>query len=70
VLCGVGRACVVRRRGSGGRVWDIAALVPIVEEAGGTYTTLAEDPRAGTTSAPFTNSALHPQIINITNHGV
>lgn len=46
--------------------WDIAALIPIVEEAGGTYTDL---PTPGhTRSGLFTNLALHQQILDLTNH--
>ena len=48
--------------------WDIAALVPIIEEAGGTYAELADTPSADTASALFTNPDLHQQIINIANH--
>lgn len=48
--------------------WDIAALVPIIEEAGGTYAELADTPSADTASALFTNPDLHEQIINIANH--
>ncbi|MBS2966341.1 hypothetical protein KGA66_25065 [Actinocrinis puniceicyclus] len=48
--------------------WDIAALVPIIEEAGGTYTKLADAPSTNTASALFTNPDLRQEIINITNH--
>jgi histidinol-phosphatase len=48
--------------------WDIAALVPIIEEAGGTYTELADTPSTDTASALFTNPDLRQQIINIANH--
>jgi histidinol-phosphatase len=48
--------------------WDIAPLVPIIEEAGGTYDDLTLDPSTGTVSALFTNHALRHQIINATNH--
>ena len=57
--------CVPTARG---RPWDIAALVPIIEEAGGTYTELADSPSTDTASALFTNPDLHQQIINIANH--
>jgi histidinol-phosphatase len=48
--------------------WDIAALVPIIEEAGGAYAELADTPFADTASALFTNPNLHQQIIDIANH--
>ena len=48
--------------------WDIAALVPIIEEAGGTYTELADAPSPDTASALFTNPDLRQQIINVMNH--
>jgi histidinol-phosphatase len=47
--------------------WDIAALVPIIEEAGGTYTALADTPSTDTASALFTNPDLRQQIISATN---
>lgn len=46
--------------------WDIAPLIPIIEEAGGTYTDLTTPPNADSVSALFTNAALRPQIINAT----
>ena len=48
--------------------WDIAALVPIIEEAGGTCTELTGTPSADTSSALFTNPGLRQQIVDITNH--
>jgi histidinol-phosphatase len=48
--------------------WDVAPLVPIIEEAGGSYTDLTTTPSAGTASALFTNPALRQQILNATNH--
>lgn len=47
--------------------WDIAPLIPIVEEAGGTYDDLTEDPNAGTVSALFANHALRHEILDATN---
>lgn len=44
--------------------WDIAPLVPIIEEGGGTYDDLTVDPGTGTVSALFTNHALRHEIIN------
>ena len=48
--------------------WDIAPLVPIIEEAGGSYTDLTTTPNTDTVSALFTNPALRQQILNATNH--
>lgn len=48
--------------------WDIAPLVPIIEEAGGSYDDLTTTPSTGTVSALFTNHALRQQILNATNH--
>ena len=46
--------------------WDIAPLIRILEEAGGTYTEL---PTSGNTrSGLFTNPALHQQILDIVIH--
>ena len=47
--------------------WDIAPLIPIVEEAGGTYDDLTTDPHAGTVSALFANHALRHEILDATN---
>ncbi len=48
--------------------WDIAPLVPIIEEAGGSYDDLTIDPGYGTVSALFTNQALRRQIIDAAGH--
>ena len=48
--------------------WDIAPLVPIIEEAGGSYDDLTTNPSVGTVSALFTNHALRQQILSVTNH--
>jgi histidinol-phosphatase len=45
--------------------WDIAPLVPIIEEAGGTYTDLTTPPDTETVSALFTNQALRSQILDV-----
>lgn len=42
--------------------WDIAAVIPIVHEAGGIFTDLSEDPRASV--ALFTNSHLHEHLLD------
>ena len=43
--------------------WDIAALVPIVREAGGTATTLEGDDRLDTGSIIATNGILHQAVL-------
>src|SRR6266487_1525675 len=43
-------------------LWDLAALVPIVTEAGGAFTDLAGRPGPGGGSAIATNSKLHDEI--------
>lgn len=48
--------------------WDIAPLVPIIEQAGGNYDDLTTNPSTGAVSALFTNHALRQQILNATNH--
>lgn len=48
--------------------WDIAPLIPIIEEAGGSYDDLTTDPSSRTASALFTNRALRHEILNATNH--
>jgi histidinol-phosphatase len=49
----------------GAGAWDIAALVPIVEEAGGSYSDLSEDRHGDTRTALFSTPALHQQILDI-----
>jgi histidinol-phosphatase len=44
-------------------LWDLAALVPIVTEAGGHFTDLAGRPGPGGGSAIATNGNLHPEIL-------
>jgi histidinol-phosphatase len=46
--------------------WDIAALIPIVEEAGGSYSDLSDDQHGDTRTALFSTPALHHQILDIT----
>lgn len=48
--------------------WDIAPLIPIIEEAGGSYDDLTTAPSTEAVSALFTNHALRQQILNATNH--
>jgi histidinol-phosphatase len=45
-------------------LWDLAALIPIVTEAGGTFTDLTGRPGPGGGSAVATNGKLHDEIIN------
>lgn len=45
--------------------WDIAPLVPIIEEAGGSYDDLTTDQSTGTMSALFTNHALRHEILGV-----
>lgn len=45
-------------------LWDLAALVPIVTEAGGTFTDLSGRPGPSGGSAVATNGKLHDEIIN------
>ncbi|MFI7021729.1 histidinol-phosphatase [Micromonospora sp. NPDC049900] len=47
-------------------LWDVAALVPIVTEAGGAFTDLAgrPAPAGGDNSAVASNGALHPDILD------
>lgn len=45
--------------------WDIAALVPIVEEAGGRFTSLDGDPGAWHGSALATNGLVHDAVVEL-----
>jgi len=45
-------------------LWDLAALVPIVTEAGGTFTDLAGRSGPGGGSAVATNGALHADVLD------
>jgi histidinol-phosphatase len=44
-------------------LWDVAALIPIVTEAGGTFTDLAGRPGPGEGSAIATNGLLHDDLL-------
>jgi histidinol-phosphatase len=44
-------------------LWDLAALVPIVTEAGGTFTDLQAQPGPGGGSAVATNGHLHEDVL-------
>jgi histidinol-phosphatase len=45
-------------------LWDVAALIPIVTEAGGTFTDLEGRPGPGGGSAIATNGLLHEEILS------
>ena len=45
-------------------LWDVAALVPIVTEAGGTFTDLNGQPGPAGGSAIATNGALHADVLD------
>src|SRR3954466_4703323 len=45
-------------------LWDVAALIPIVTEAGGTFTDLDGRPGPGGGSAIATNGLLHDDVLN------
>ncbi|MGW5097238.1 inositol monophosphatase family protein [Streptomyces nodosus] len=45
--------------------WDIAALIPIVQEAGGTYSDLTGQLRTDTGAALFARPGLHQQLLDI-----
>jgi len=51
-------------------VWDVAALVPIVEEAGGRLTDRAGVRRADGGNAVTTNGALHDAVLAIVGTGI
>lgn len=45
--------------------WDVAALIPVVTEAGGTVTALDGGPAVGPGGAVSTNGALHPAVLDL-----
>ena len=45
-------------------LWDVAALIPIVTEAGGTFTDLDGQPGPGDGSAVATNGKLHEEVLS------
>jgi histidinol-phosphatase len=45
--------------------WDLAAMVPIVEEAGGRFADVAGGRSLRTTAALFSNGVLHPQSVSV-----
>src|SRR5215475_2813755 len=48
-------------------LWDVAALVPIITEAGGTFTDLTGRPGPGGGSAIASNGALHADVLDRLN---
>jgi histidinol-phosphatase len=50
-------------------LWDLAALMVIVEEAGGTFTDLSGRPTPDGGSAVSTNGILHPEVLSLLNAG-
>lgn len=44
--------------------WDLAAMVPIVEEAGGRFTDVTGNTSLRTTAAVFSNGVLHDEILS------
>jgi histidinol-phosphatase len=48
---------------TGGGPWDLAALVPIVEEAGGRFSDVAGGHALDRVVAVFTNGVLHEQVL-------
>jgi histidinol-phosphatase len=46
-------------------LWDIAALIPIVTEAGGTFTDLAGRPGPAGGSAVASNGILHENLLQL-----
>jgi histidinol-phosphatase len=50
-------------------VWDYAALVPIVEEAGGRVSTLDGTPLREGGSMLTTNGHLHPEVLSVVRNG-
>lgn len=50
-------------------LWDMAALVPVVIEAGGSMTTWSGEPALAGTSAVTTNGLLHDTVLARLSHG-
>jgi histidinol-phosphatase len=50
-------------------MWDMAAFIPIVREAGGTITALDGTDALSTGSAVSTNGALHAAVLAALNAG-
>jgi histidinol-phosphatase len=63
VLLATGRADIMLDAGM--NVWDCAPLLPILEEAGGHFTTWAGVPTIHGSDAVGTNDALHSQVLEL-----
>ena len=50
-------------------LWDLAALMVIVEEAGGMFTDLSGRPTPDGGSAVSTNGLLHPEVLDLLRGG-
>jgi histidinol phosphatase-like enzyme (inositol monophosphatase family) len=50
-------------------IWDNAALKPIIEEAGGTFTDWSGVPTIDSSNALATNGLLHAEVLSILNSG-
>ncbi|MEX2570518.1 MAG: inositol monophosphatase family protein [Gemmatimonadota bacterium] len=66
VLVATGRAEILADPACGAH-WDYAPMVPIIEEAGGRFTTLGGDPVGAWTSALATNPSLHASVTALWN---
>ncbi|MCX4598363.1 inositol monophosphatase [Streptomyces sp. NBC_01549] len=64
LLVATGKADAFLLLGAG--PWDIAALIPIVEEAGGTFSDLSGQRRTDTGAALFARPGLHQQLLHMT----
>jgi histidinol-phosphatase len=53
----------------GAGTWDVAPLIPIIEEAGGSYDDLTSAAETRTASALFANHALRQEILEVVKHG-
>ncbi|WP_188197694.1 inositol monophosphatase family protein [Nonomuraea sp. SYSU D8015] len=49
----------------GGGRWDLAAVIPIVEEAGGAFSELLDERLIDCSVAVFTNTRLHEEVLNV-----
>jgi histidinol-phosphatase len=54
---------------TGGGPWDLAALVPIVEEAGGRFSDLSGGRGIEGAAGLFSNGALHDQVLALVDRG-
>ena len=47
------------------KVWDLAAIVPVVEEAGGRFTSITGEPGPRHGNAIATNGRLHDTVLGV-----